>query len=229
MADAAGAGYIFSRALLQWVATSPAVSRWVDEARGADREALQWQKFEDTSTGYWLSHAPSTVHYVDVAPLVHDIDCHPEGARLREGDGTYRPPANSSLLVHNLKEPSAFAYAHEHMRGDAKPFEQNKCMHGVHGAPLIDSAALRQIEARRSGVLWGRAARGELSRLLQQHNVHLRTALKEAGLPACQRCRKREMVERMMSAAARSCVAQRQRSRRQRDSDCIARVARGQS
>ena len=130
---AAGAGYIFSAALLQWLATSAAVSGWVDDARGPTREALQWQKFEDTSTGYWLSYAPARVRYIDIATLVHDIDCHPEGQRLRDGEGTYRPPSNTSLLVHNLKTPSAFGYAYEHMRGDARPYVHNKCMHGVHG------------------------------------------------------------------------------------------------
>lgn len=52
-----GAGYIFSAALLKWVATSPAIAGWVREARGADHERLQWQKYEDTSTGYWVREA----------------------------------------------------------------------------------------------------------------------------------------------------------------------------
>lgn len=52
-----GAGYIFSAALLKWVAMSPEIAGWVEEARGADRERLQWQKYEDTTTGYWVSEA----------------------------------------------------------------------------------------------------------------------------------------------------------------------------
>ena len=45
------------------------VSRWVLEARGPSREALQWQKFEDTTLGYWLQYAPFApqIRYVDVA------------------------------------------------------------------------------------------------------------------------------------------------------------------
>ena len=101
------------------------------------------------------------MHYVDIGPLVHDIDCHPEGSRLRDGDGTYRPPANTSLLVHNLKTPTAFAYAYEHMRGAARPYEQNGCMHGVHATPMVDPAVQRQRDERRSANLWSRAARGE--------------------------------------------------------------------
>lgn len=203
---AAGAGYIFSSALLQWVGTSDAVSGWVAEARGASREALQWQKFEDTSTGYWLSYAPHTVHYVDVAPLVHDIDCHPEGSRLRDGDGTYRPPANSSLLVHNLKTPSAFAYAYKHMRSASVPYSQNECMHGVHGAPLLDQSSIDRMEQKRSATMWAHAARGEVGRLSTQHNVFLQKALREAGV-ACRKCRKKAMAARMVSeAAARGCL-----------------------
>lgn len=201
---AAGAGYVFSAALLRWVATSAAVTGWVAEARGADREALQWQKFEDTSTGYWLSYSPHTVHYVDVAPLVHDIYCHPEGERLRDGESTYRPPSNTSLLVHNLKTPSAFGYAYEHMRGDALPYSQNLCMHGVHGAPKLDEAVVKKLEEQRAGRMWARAARGEMSRLSTAHNIHLRTALDAAGI-ACRKCRKRAMAESMVQAAQRAC------------------------
>ena len=215
---AAGAGYIFSAALLQWVATSAAVSNWVADARGTSREDLQWQKFEDTSTGYWLSYAPRTVHYIDVAPLVHDIDCHPEGTRLRDGDGTYRPPSNTSLLVHNLKTPSAFAYAHEHMRGDAVAYDQNRCNHGVHDAPLLDESIVRAREQQRSTNLWARAARDEMSRLSTQHNVHLRTALSEAGL-ACPKCRKKVMAELMRTEAVKLCTAAAAAA-------CLARVRR---
>ena len=201
---AAGAGYIFSGPLLHWVATSDAVGQWVAEARGETREALQWQKFEDTSTGYWLSYAPAMVHYVDIAPLVHDIDCHPEGARLRDGDGTYRPPSNASLLVHNLKTPSAFGYAHAHMRAAARPYSQNECMHGVHGAPLLDEAQVQRLEMQRAGKMWARAARGEVGRLSTQHNVFLRAALAEAGI-TCTKCRKKVMAERMLQEARKVC------------------------
>eukprot|EP00964_Phaeocystis_antarctica_P101489 scaffold66950_cov60-Phaeocystis_antarctica.AAC.2 len=87
---ATGAGYIFSQALLRWVATDPQVVGWVAEAGGPDREALQWQKFEDTSTAYWLTYSPATVQYVDIGPMIHDAACHVDGARKRARDGTYR-------------------------------------------------------------------------------------------------------------------------------------------
>ena len=38
-----GMGYIFSRALLRWLGTSTLIAGWVAEAKGAEREALQWQ------------------------------------------------------------------------------------------------------------------------------------------------------------------------------------------
>ena len=43
--------------------------RWVRAAAGETREELQWQKFEDTTFGYWLQYAPfaSQIRYVDVA------------------------------------------------------------------------------------------------------------------------------------------------------------------
>ena len=71
---AMGAGYIFSSALLRWVATDPKVVGWVEDARGGpEREALQWQKYEDTSTGYWLTYSPEPVEYVDIGAWVHDM------------------------------------------------------------------------------------------------------------------------------------------------------------
>ena len=46
----------------------------MEEARGGpEREALQWQKYEDTSTGYWLSYSPATVQYVDIGAWVLDM------------------------------------------------------------------------------------------------------------------------------------------------------------
>jgi len=108
---ATGAGYLFSSALLRWLASSPEVTGWVAEAAGPSHETLQWQKFEDTSTAYWLTYAPRTVRYVDMGPLVHDVDCQAEGERKRRGGGTYRAPSNVSVLVHNLKGPTAFAFA----------------------------------------------------------------------------------------------------------------------
>ena len=65
------------------------------------------------ATGYWLSYAPFTIRYVDIGPMIHDIVCHVDGARKRERGGTYRPPANTSVLVHNLKTPSAFGWVPE--------------------------------------------------------------------------------------------------------------------
>ena len=128
---ATGAGYIFSSALLRWVATSAEVSGWVAEAAGPDREQLQWQKFEDTSTAYWLSYAPRLVRYVDVGPLIHDIDCMADGERKRRGGGTYRPPTNASVLVHNLKGPHAFGFAWRHMGSVTLPYSHEDCVRTV--------------------------------------------------------------------------------------------------
>ena len=104
--------------------------------------------------------------------------------------------------MHNLKTPTAFAYAYEHMRGASLPYSQNKCMHGVHGSPLLDEAVILQQEQRRSANLWARAARGDLSRLSTTHNVFLQKALREAGI-ACHKCRKKAMAERMLIEATK--------------------------
>ncbi|KAL1503551.1 hypothetical protein AB1Y20_012030 [Prymnesium parvum] len=135
-----GAGYIFSAALLKFVATSPEVTGWVAEAAGPTREELQWQKYEDTSTGYWLTYCPHRIQFIDIGPQIHDIMCHEKGERRRHGGATYRPPSNASVLVHNLKTPSAFGYAHEHMRGDEVPYDHESCTRQVYGAIRGNSA-----------------------------------------------------------------------------------------
>jgi hypothetical protein len=124
-----GAGYLFSADLLRFVATSAEVSGWVaDAASAGTRDVYQWQKFEDTSTGYFVAHAPRTVRYVDIGPLVHDVNCHVDGERKRRGGATYRPPANSSIFVHNLKGPSAFSFAWEHMQATTLPYDHERCV-----------------------------------------------------------------------------------------------------
>ena len=65
-----GAGYVFSAAVLRWVASDAGVLQWVRDAAGPSREALQWQKFEDTSTGYWLTYAPFTIDYLNIGRWV---------------------------------------------------------------------------------------------------------------------------------------------------------------
>lgn len=128
---ATGAGYVFSAKLLAWVASSPEVRGWVAEARGPGREALQWQKYEDTSTGYWLTYAPFRVEYVNVGRWVHDFRCDPLGAHKAAGGGLYRPASPASLLVHNLKN-GGFNAAFEQMQGAA--YDHRRCMHD----PLTD-------------------------------------------------------------------------------------------
>ena len=61
-----GAGYIFSNSVNAWLSTDTQVIKWVRDAAGATREELQWQKFEDTSTGYWLTYSPFTIEYMNV-------------------------------------------------------------------------------------------------------------------------------------------------------------------
>jgi hypothetical protein len=76
---AAGAGYVLSSRLNRWVGLSPQVGAWVREALGATRDELQWQKFEDTSTGYWLTYSPEPVEYVNIGYWHHDLQCTHKG------------------------------------------------------------------------------------------------------------------------------------------------------
>ena len=121
-----GAGYIFSSSVLRWLAFDPEVIRWVRNAAGDTRQDLQWQKFEDTSTGYWLSYSPFTIEYVNVGRWVHDFVCHKNGAHKGEGGGLYRPPTNTTLLVHNLKN-GGFHYAAVAMGHGADAYEHEQC------------------------------------------------------------------------------------------------------
>ena len=122
---AAGAGYIFSAALLRWVGLSPLVGGWVLEALGPTRDAVQWQKYEDTSTGYWLTHAPQPVEYVNIGYWHHDLQCMLRGEEFSGRGGIYRPPANYSILVHNLKK-GGFHYAYARMQRHI-PYDDDAC------------------------------------------------------------------------------------------------------
>ena len=99
-----GAAYIFSGPLLRWIATSQEVTGWVAAAlQDEQHEALQWQKFEDSTTGYWLSYAPGGARFVDISKYMHDFACRPDGERARWHSQLYRPPANTTLVTHQLK------------------------------------------------------------------------------------------------------------------------------
>ena len=96
---AAGAGYILSGALLRWLGTDAAINGWVaDAAAGRDRERYQWQKYEDTTTGYWLTYSPSRASaYVNIGFWQHDLVCdsRTESAASRQG----RLPAAACQLL----------------------------------------------------------------------------------------------------------------------------------
>ncbi|KAL1519018.1 hypothetical protein AB1Y20_003286 [Prymnesium parvum] len=123
---ATGAGYFFSAALLRFVATSAEVTAWVADAYGPSRDTLQWQKFEDSTTGYWLSYSPATVEYVNIGAWVHDFRCHERGEQQRHGGGLYRPPSNATILVHNLKH-GGFQYAAELMAEGDRRYDHRRC------------------------------------------------------------------------------------------------------
>ena len=113
-----GMGYIFSADLLRWVARDPGVRRWVEDARGPTREALQWQHYEDTTTVYWLSHAPMRVTYVSIARWSHASGCHADGAKRRDEGHMRRPASRASMMVHGLKR-GGFEYAWRSATGGA--------------------------------------------------------------------------------------------------------------
>ena len=89
------------------------------------------------------------------APLALALDValdvvHVEGERKRRGGGTYRPPLNSSLFVHNLKGPSAFSFAWEHMQEITKPYDHARCLSQVkHGGRPVSLPAAKTTPPRR--------------------------------------------------------------------------------
>ncbi|KAL1523314.1 hypothetical protein AB1Y20_018260 [Prymnesium parvum] len=126
---ASGAGYIFSGPLLQWMTTSTEVEGWIAEAEGPNHEALQWQKYEDSTTGYWLSYAPAPVHYINVYRWVHDMSCRQRAndeAMQRSDLSLYRPPCNISLWVHGCKRGKDMVYAKRLM--DGEKYVHKKCL-----------------------------------------------------------------------------------------------------
>ena len=121
---AAGAGYILSSRLNRWIGLSPHVGSWVLDALGATRDESQWQKFEDTSTGYWLTYSPEPVDYVNIGYWHHDLQCTAKDDSL--SGGIYRPPANFSILVHNLKR-GGFRFAHARMQRH-QAYDRDSCV-----------------------------------------------------------------------------------------------------
>ena len=128
-----GVAFGQSGALLRWVARDERVIGWVRHAAGDTREELQWQKYEDTSTAYWLSYAPERIAYLDIGPLIHDASCHVLGDEKRYGGALMRPVANNTLLGHNLKQSTAFDVAYKHMQG-VVPYDHADCVASVWGA-----------------------------------------------------------------------------------------------
>ena len=129
---AAGAGYVLSAATLRFLAT-PLIARWAAEASGARREELQWQKYEDTTTGYWLTFAPQPVHYINVQRWVHNMLCHKQGHLWSKGGGMLRPPTDSTLLVHDLKS-AGFSYAWHLVQHGAAKYDHETCLRSLRRA-----------------------------------------------------------------------------------------------
>ena len=151
----ARAGYIFTAKVLRWVATAPEIVGWVRDAAGPTRDEIQWQKFEDTSTGYWLSYAPFTIDYANIGRWVHDMACHPNGEHKARGGGLYRPPINTTLLVHNLKN-GGFHYTSYGMARGPEAYDHDKCkadLGSVSKARHRDMIEKRRREAKSGGGL----------------------------------------------------------------------------
>jgi hypothetical protein len=139
-----GMGYIFSSPLLRWLANDREVRAWVDEAAGPSREVLQWQHYEDTTTGYWLAHAPEAagikVTYLSIARWAHDFGCTVNGEQERRQAQIVRPPGAHSILVHRLKSGGfetawrAFSanasYEHARCTSDARAFRRLRSHRG---------------------------------------------------------------------------------------------------
>ena len=120
-----GMGYIFSGELLRWVATAAVVREWVQGARGETREELQWQHYEDTTTGYWLAHSPDPITYLSLSRWAHDFQCSVDPERRAWG-AMSRPPSESSVLVHRLKT-GGFRFAWDQVQ-PASSYDHAACL-----------------------------------------------------------------------------------------------------
>ena len=132
----------------------------VRNAAGPTREELQWQKFEDTSTGYWLTYAPFKIEYMNVGRWVHDMACHPNGAHKARGGGLYRPPSNATLLVHNLKN-GGFHYAAELMAHGSDSYDHRSCMDDIGSVRRAN-----RLDAKNGVGVRGQAASAKVSSFL---------------------------------------------------------------
>jgi len=125
---AAGAGYVLSNAAMRYIGSSPLVRRWVADAAGAEHESLQWQKFEDTTTGYWLLYANFSVTYLDINRWMHNGACDPRGQTQRTSGDLRRPASNRSVIVHDLKA-GGFGFAWEQMDPPlGVPYDHQRCL-----------------------------------------------------------------------------------------------------
>ena len=102
---AAGAGYFMSSQVSRWLGEK-LISDWVQEAfRGKEKEVLQWQKYEDTSLGYWLTYYPHTINHINIGKWVHNFNCAQRGKF-----DLYRLPSPDTIILHDMKR-SAHRYS----------------------------------------------------------------------------------------------------------------------
>lgn len=121
---AAGAAYFFARPLLRELVAAQHIRKWVRDAGGPSRNSLQWQKHEDSSTGYFLTYLPVNVTYVHMGARLHDFRCRPK--QKARSNALYRPadPVLSGL-VHSLKCPSLHEYAAAALASDS--YNETEC------------------------------------------------------------------------------------------------------
>ena len=98
------------------------------------------------------------------------MNCHAEGIRKAKGGGLYRPPSNTTLLVHNLKN-GGFHYAAKMMIDGADSYVHKDCTADLGSvrrkksqdeklAKQAERAAARQPAGRRNGKAKGNGGGG---------------------------------------------------------------------
>ena len=161
---AAGAGYILSGALLRWLGTDAGRSTAARRRRGggARPRALSVAEVRGHDDGVLAGHVPpSRVTYVNIGFWQHDLVCdsRTEERGLANKGGYLRPPANYSLLVHNLKF-GGFEYAYERMANPMPKYDHKRCERSRNKwrRADLDRPIVRRSNARGSA----RGARGAL-------------------------------------------------------------------
>ena len=122
---------MLSAALVAYVAASADIAAFVAQSDAAiDYRQLRQQGgvvHDDVMLGYWLEAAGRqrgavNVTFAFVNARTPNADCV-----AGSGNGMYKPPTNSSVLLHNIKNPKWLRYVWR-VVGEREPYRNRECL-----------------------------------------------------------------------------------------------------